>query len=321
MRMEPLPGKRVAPWALARVPNARASAIRPIPPMSKRPHPQKKGKPAHEAGAQGAGAQITKREAEHVEERASPRTPVIYEVVRRMGEEEMARPAVSLWWSGIAAGLSISFSLLAQAILQIHLPDAPWRDLVSSLGYTVGFIMVVLSRQQLFTENTITVVLPVMAELTLANVGRLARMWGIVLAANVVGTLAAAIFCTYTPVLPPELKDGMLAVSGHLTNHTWWEMVFRGVSAGFLIAAMVWLLPGSESAQFHVITLMTYLIAAGGFMHIVAGSVEAFLLVLNGGMTWWWMAGGFFVPVLIGNVIGGTALFTLIAYAQVMQEI
>ena len=233
----------------------------------------------------------------------------------------MARPAVSLWWSGIAAGLSISFSLLAQAILQIHLPDAPWRDLVSSLGYTVGFIMVVLSRQQLFTENTITVVLPVMAELTLANVGRLARMWGIVLAANVVGTLAAAIFCTYTPVLPPELKDGMLAVSGHLTNHTWWEMVFRGVSAGFLIAAMVWLVPGSESAQFHVITLMTYLIAAGGFMHIVAGSVEAFLLVLNGGMTWWWMAGGFFVPVLIGNVIGGTALFTLIAYAQVMQEI
>src|SRR5215469_15499675 len=96
---------------------------------------------------------ITEREVEDVEERSRPRTPVIYEVVRRMGEEEMERPAVSLWWSGVAAGLSISFSLLAQAILQTHLPDAPWRDLVSSLGYVVGFLMVVLSRQQLFTEN------------------------------------------------------------------------------------------------------------------------------------------------------------------------
>jgi formate-nitrite transporter family protein len=182
-------------------------------------------------------------------------------------------------------------------------------------------MMVVLSRQQLFTENTITVVLPVMAELTVKNLLRLCRMWGIVLLANIVGTLAAAVFCTYTPVLTPELKDAMIAVSGHLTNHTWFEMVFRGVSAGFLVAAMVWLLPGAEGAQFPVITLMTYLIAAGGFMHIVAGSVEAFLLVLNGDMTWWWMISGFFVPVLIGNVIGGTVLFTLIAYAQVMQEI
>jgi formate-nitrite transporter family protein len=291
--------------------------------MKKPTHSHNKAKSARAAGnsADASEAAQTKREAEHIEERSSPPTPVIYEVVRRMGEEEMARPAVSLWWSGVAAGLSISFSLLAQAILQIHLPDAPWRPLVSSFGYTVGFIMVVLSRQQLFTENTITVVLPVIAELSVANVLRLCRMWAIVLLANVVGTLAAAALCTYTPVLAPELKDAMLAVSGHLLNHTWFEMVFRGVSAGFLIAAMVWLLPGSESAQFHVITLMTYLIAAGGFMHIVAGSVEAFLLVLNGDLSSWAMVGGFFVPVLIGNVIGGTVLFTLIAYAQVMQEI
>ena len=286
--------------------------------MNKPPHPQKKPSVGRRAAA---GTPITEREAEHVEERSAPRTPVIYEVVRRMGEEEMARPAISLWWSGVAAGLSISFSLLAQAILQIHLPDAPWRPLVSSLGYSVGFIMVVLARQQLFTENTITVVLPVLAEITTKNVLRLCQMWAIVLLANVVGTLAAAVFCTYTPVLSPELRDAILSISGHLLNHSWLEMAFRGVTAGFLLAAMVWLIPSAESAQFHVITLMTYLIAAGGFMHIVAGSVEAFLLVLHGDLSWWAMVTDFFVPVLIGNVVGGTALFALISYAQVMQEI
>ena len=128
---------------------------------------------------------------------------MIYEIVRRLGEEEMGRPATSLWWSGLAAGLSISFSLLAQAILQMHLPDAPWRPLISSFGYCAGFVMVVLSRQQLFTENTITVVLPVMAEPTLNNLWKLCRMWGIVFLANIVGTLFAALFCSFTPVLTP----------------------------------------------------------------------------------------------------------------------
>src|SRR5262245_27945894 len=88
------------------------------------------------------------REVERVEEESTPSTPVIYEAVRRLGEEEMARPALSLWWSGLAAGLSISFSLLAEAILYLHTPEAPWRNLVTSLGYPVGFLMVVLSRQQ-----------------------------------------------------------------------------------------------------------------------------------------------------------------------------
>jgi formate-nitrite transporter family protein len=292
--------------------------------MRKAHHPQKKAaspRAEQRNGRHAAKGEITEREVEDVEERSSPRTPVIYEIVRRLGEEEMARPAVSLWWSGVAAGLSISFSLLAQAILQMHLPDTAWRPLISSLGYTVGFVMVVLSRQQLFTENTITVVLPVMANLTWHNVLQLCRMWGIVLLANMVGTLAAALFCNYTPVITPELKDAMLNISGQLLDHSWLEMAFKAVSAGFLIAAMVWLLPGAENAQFHVITLMTYLIAVGGFMHVVAGSIEAFLLVLNGGMGFWSMLGGFFVPVLIGNIVGGTALFALIAYAQVMREI
>ena len=264
---------------------------------------------------------ITKREIDDIEERSTPRTPVIYEVVRRLGEEEMARPLTSLWWSGVAAGLSISFSLLAQSILQTHLPDAPWQPLLTSLGYPVGFIMVVLSRQQLFTENTITVVLPVMADLTVDNVWKLARMWGVVLLANLAGTLFAALFCTFTPVLSPALYGGMLEISRHVMGHGWLEMLFKGIAAGFLIAAMVWLIPSAEGVQFHVVTLMTYLLAAGGFMHIVAGSVEAFLLVLDGQLGWGAMVVQFVLPVLIGNIVGGTALFSLISYAQVMQEI
>lgn len=286
-------------------------------PMPETHPPQSTRRPT--AGADGR--KTLQQKVEGVEERTTPGTPVIYEVVRRIGDEEMARPALSLWWSGLAAGLSISFSLLAQAVLQTQLPDAPWRELVSNFGYPVGFLMVVLSRQQLFTENTITTVLPVMAAFSLSNFLQLCRIWGIVLLANIAGTLAAATLCSYAPILDPDLSQGMVDISRQLLGHDWIEMGFKGIGAGYLIAAMVWLLHGSETAQFHVIILLTYLIAAAGFAHIVAGSVEAFMLFLNGIVDGWWIVGGFFVPVLIGNILGGTALFALISYAQVMQEI
>ncbi len=264
---------------------------------------------------------ISDKEVRDVEEMSAPRTPVIYEVVRRLGEDEMSRPVTSLWWSGVAAGLSISFSLLAQAILDAHLPDAPWKPLVSSFGYCVGFLMVVLGNQQLFTESTITVVLPVFKDINVGNVWRMGRLWGIVLTANFVGTLIASAFCTFSPALPSELLHGMQDISRVLLRKNWWEMAFHGISSGFLIAAMVWMIPSAESAKFAVITLMTYLIAIGGFTHIVAGSMEANMLIMSGDWEWWRMLGQFFVPVLIGNMVGGTALFALISYAQVMEEI
>ncbi len=274
----------------------------------------KRGKTSKDKG-------ITKKEVEDVEEMSTPRTPVIYEIVRRHGEEEMVRPAFSLWWSGLAAGLSISFSLLAQAILETYLPAASWTPLVAGFGYCVGFLMVILSRQQLFTENTITAVLPVAAEFTPKNLLRMGRLWGIVLAANMAGTLFAALFCSFTPVLTSDLFDAMLNISRHMMEIGWSEKFFRGIASGFLIAALVWLLPSAEQAQFYMITLMTYLIAAGGFTHIVAGSVEAFLLVIQGEISVPTMITHFAVPVLLGNVIGGTALFAMIAHAQVVEEL
>jgi formate/nitrite transporter FocA (FNT family) len=272
------------------------------------------------AGESPRASERDRQEADRVEEQTTPRTPVIYETVRRNGDEEMDRPAVSLWWSGLAAGLSLSFSLLTQAILRSHLPDAPWRDLVTALGYPVGFLMVVLARQQLFTENTITVVLPVMAEPTRNNFARAGRLWGIVLTANLAGTLLAAIFCTFTPVVTGELRDQMLAISRDSMQYDALQMGLRAITAGYLMAAAVWLMPGAGMAQFHVLFVMTYVIGVGGFAHIVAGGVESFLLVFDGrmGMVEWFTR--FALPVLAGNIVGGTALFAMISHAQVMKE-
>jgi formate-nitrite transporter family protein len=264
---------------------------------------------------------LTEREVADIEERAQPSTPMIYEVVRRQGEEELSRPLASLWWSGVAAGLSISFSLLAQGVLRTHLPETGWRPLIEAMGYPVGFLMVILSRQQLFTENTITVVLPVMREPSARNLWRLTRLWSVVFLSNMVGTLIAAVFCQFAPALASETLQGMIEVSREMMNNSVSQMFFKGISSGFLIAAMVWAIPSAETAKFHIVTLMTYLIAVGGFTHIVAGSMEAFLLVTNGELSASAMLLQFTLPVLLGNIVGGSALFALLSYAQVMHEI
>ena len=94
--------------------------------------------------------------------------------------------------------------------------------------------------------------------------------------------MLAALFCTFTPVLERSLRQAMLDVSMHTLGHDWLEMLVRAISAGFLIAVLVWLMPSAEGAEFQMTVVLTYLIAIGGSQHIVAGSMEAFMLLLAG---------------------------------------
>src|SRR3954452_15386591 len=264
---------------------------------------------------------LVEHEVEEIADHSRLRVPQIYQVVHHEGETEIARPATSLWWSGVAASLSITFFVFAEAVPHECLPEAGWRPLVTGFGYTVGFLLVVLARQQLFTENTITAVLPVMANPSGKNLYRLTRLWAIVFAANMTGTLIAALFSTFAPVPIPGIRETILEISHHAVAHGFFESIFVAIPAGFLIAAMVWLMPSAETARFHVVTLVTYIIAIGGFSHIVVGSFKAFMLLVNGEIGISTMLAHFMIPVLIGNVVGGTALFALLAYAQVMKEV
>jgi hypothetical protein len=119
--------------------------------------------------------ELTRREEEEVEQRTSVKAHVVHEAVRRDGDTEFERSASALATSGLAAGLSMGFSFIGEGVLRRHLPDAPWRPLVAKLGYTFGFLIVIIGRQQLFTENTLTAVLPVLARRNWSSLGRMLR--------------------------------------------------------------------------------------------------------------------------------------------------
>jgi formate/nitrite transporter FocA (FNT family) len=261
------------------------------------------------------------KEQEEVEERQSVRAPVAYEIIRQRGVEELERPVTSLWWSGVAAGLAISASVYCQAFFHLHLPDEPWRPLVENLGYTIGFIIVILGGFQLFTEQTVTAILPLLSDRTYGNLLRTARLWSVVLLANLTGAFAAAAFGVLSPGTTHEQLAAFLELSRHFTDKSFIELLVLGIPAGFLIAALTWMLPSSEGSKFWVVLVITYVVALGEFSHVVAGATEVFILVITGNLGIVQAFDGFIFPALIGNIIGGTALFTLIAYGQVSEEI
>jgi formate/nitrite transporter FocA (FNT family) len=246
---------------------------------------------------------------------------LIYEVIRREGEEELSRTKRSLIWSGIAAGIMISLSVLGEAIFRTYLPDTPYRFLIENLGYSLGFLAVIMGRMQLFTENTITTVLPVMRARTWHSFMCMLRLWGIVLSANVIGAFAAAILFIWTPALSPDIIPAILELSNHATYMGAYEGFWRAIPAGVIVALIVWMLPQADETAFFLILVFTWLIAAGDFAHIVAGSVEMAVMILDGQLGLGGAVFGFFIPVLAGNIVGGTIIFTLVAWGQVRDEV
>ena len=201
------------------------------------------------------------------------------------------------------------------------MPDAPWAPLVTSFGYCVGFVIVILGNLQLFTENTITVVLPVAVNPSLRNFRRLARLWGLAIVANLAGTFLVAAMLAHRMIVSADQLDAAVAVSAKLLDNDALTTLLRGIPAGFLVASIAWIMPNARGSEFWVVVIVTYLVAIGGFSHVVAGSGEAWLLWLTGKASFGWALGGFILPALAGNIIGGTGLFAVLAHGQVRDEI
>lgn len=240
----------------------------------------------------------------------------MYAAINQEGEDELSRATAALGWSGLAAGLSMGFSFAVESVLASATPAARWQPLVSKLGYSVGFLIVVLGRQQLFTENTLTVMLPLLRRRDRDVALNVARLWAVVFAANLVGAFAFALVAGRTSVFPGDVHETFSRIAQQTVDASFGTMLLRGVFAGWLIALMVWLLPYAETARFWVVLLLAYVIGIGHFPHVIAGSVDSFYLVVTRQMG---LAGAFYrfvIPTLVGNVIGGVSLVAALAHAQ-----
>jgi formate/nitrite transporter FocA (FNT family) len=249
-----------------------------------------------------------------------PRAIVIHEIIREEGEQELERTNGALALSGLAGGLTMGFSFLAEALLRASLPDTPWRHSVESFGYSVGFIIVVLGRQQLFTENTLTAVLPVVTKRDLPTLLSAGRLWGIVLIANLVGTWLFAAMIHVHQIFTPDVDLALESIAVEAIPPIFYATLLKAFFAGWLIALMVWILPSAQSARLITILIITYVVSLAHLSHIVAGSTEAAYSVLSGTASFGQYLVYFLLPTLIGNIIGGVLLVTVLNHGSIAPE-
>lgn len=260
-------------------------------------------------------------DSEDIDERKSANARELHRTVREEGESELNRPAAALFWSGLAGGIAINASLLAEGALRMHLPEAAWRPLVIALGYPVGFMIVILGKLQFFTESTITAVLPLATEPTRESALKALRMWGIVLGANLLGTLIAAASVSFGLLGSPDLHAEMTAVSAKVLELSPGATFLNAIPAGFLIAILAWSLPNAREQSVLVIFAIVFLVAIAGFSHAIVGAVEAFLLMWDGRVGAAQAVFGLIAPAVAGNLLGGGGIFALLAHGQVRGEI
>ena len=264
--------------------------------------------------------ELTEREKEEAAQRTSVKANVLHEAIRLDGDTELDRSVSALASSGLAAGLSMGFSFIAEGLLRSHLPDAPWRPLIAKFGYSFGFLIVIIARQQLFTENTLTAVIPVLTRRTWNSLFRMLRLWAVVLIANLVGAHIVAWVLGNTHAFSPQVQDAFAKIAHESTSVTPAEAILRGIFAGWLIALLVWMRAAIDSGQIPLIVIMTYFVALGSFTHIIAGSIEALFLVMTGVIPWTSFLTGYMLPTLLGNCLGGVSLVAVLNHAQVVSD-
>jgi formate/nitrite transporter FocA (FNT family) len=267
--------------------------------------------------AEGAPPNLDAEEESKATEEEKLDSAISHEVVRREGVKELNRSATALSLSGLAAGLAMGLSVLAIATLHHHLPESPWRSLVAALGYPLGFLVVTLANQELYTEHTVRPVVPLLVARTGVMLRKLLKLWGAVFIGNLVGAAVFAWAAARTAIFSPEIRRAIHTVALEGASHDWTSIFASGIVAGWLIALMVWMLPAASQSQVAVVVIMTWIVGAAKLSHVVIGAVETFYLTALGDLSIWSAFGGHILPAFLGNTVGGVILVAILNHAHV----
>jgi formate/nitrite transporter FocA (FNT family) len=251
-----------------------------------------------------------------------PSAQDIYEQVANNARQELGRSSVSLTISGLAGGIFMGLSAMGNAIAIGLLTPAgatptPVTLFIGKMFYPLGFIVVILGRSQLFTENTLYPVALVLAEKN--HFWNTMRLWAVVLPFNVLGALTFAALATRTNALPPAAIQWLTQLGLEATNHPTAAIFWSGVMGGWIIATVAWLVSGSHSitGSVMIIWMLTFVVGLGNFAHCIAASGEVFAAILTGHAPWKAFS-AWFLPAVAGNICGGVGMVTLLEYGQVI---
>ena len=277
--------------------------------------PQPTGQEAH---ADGQEEQEQEEQQQPTQQNlARPSAEEIYRQVSDNAKEELKRTSVALGISGFAGGMFMGLSALGTAIALAMLGHSNGAVMISRMFYPLGFIVVIVGRAQLFTENTLYPVALVLAEKR--EFWNTMRLWAVVLPANVLGAFAFAALASWTPALSPHFVSELAQLGSDAIANPSATVFWSGVMGGWIIALAAWLVSGSHSITGSVMTIwmLTFIVGLGNFAHCIATSGEILVAVLTHQAAWTRYP-AWFLPAVLGNICGGVGMVTVLEYGQVI---
>lgn len=246
-----------------------------------------------------------------------PSAEEIYKQVATSARQELKRSTTALGISGFGGGAFMGLSALGAASAVALLGSSATTQIVSSMFYPLGFIVVIIGRSQLFTENTLYPVALVLAEKR--EFWNTMRLWAVVLPSNVAGAFAFSLLAARTPAFEPATVDAMGRLGLNALAHPAATVFWSGVIGGWIIALAAWMVSGSHSitGSVMVIWMLTFIVGLGNFAHCIASSCEILVAIFAHRAPWIAYPMWFF-PAVMGNICGGVGLVTILEYGQVI---
>nr|WP_254830966.1 formate/nitrite transporter family protein [Haloglomus salinum] len=244
-------------------------------------------------------------------------THEVFQRIVAAADEEATTGLRELYFSGLAAGFSITITFLLYASLAAATDRTP---LLEAALYPLGFVFIIIGGYQLYTENTLPPVVLVLERLM--SLPRLLLIWGVVLLGNFTGGGLGALVLARTDVLSPEVGRAAASLAGKGFETSFSSLFFKAAFAGLIVAGVVWLVYAvTDSLARIVIVYLSFLaIPTADLFHVVVSFTEVVYLVLAADASLLAGLGGFVLPVLLGNTVGGVVLVTVVNYFQTTDE-
>jgi len=226
-------------------------------------------------------------------------------------------PLLSLAMLGVLAGAFIGLGSLFYVIVASD-PALGFaaKRVLGGLVFSLGLILVVVAGAELFTGNNLLAMAWAHGRLTS---GEVLHNWGIVCAANFVGAAGLALL-VFLSGHAEALASTYLDIAATKAALPFWTAFWRGVLCNVLVCMAVWMTLAGRSVTDKAVAIVFPISAfvAAGFEHSVANMYffpVATLLQLAAGapleLSWLWTN---LVPVIAGNLLGGSVLVALVYY-------
>lgn len=244
--------------------------------------------------------------------------------VENIGIAKARLPILPMLMLGVLAGAFVGLGALFYVIVSSDtaLPFAV-RRVLGGLVFSLGLILVVVAGAELFTGNNLLAMAWADGKITTRE---LLRNWLIVCVGNFIGAsgLAMLVFLSgHSDMNNGAVASEYIRIATVKVTMPFWEALFKGVLCNLLVCMAVWMAFAGRSVidKMAAVVLPVTAFVAAGFEHSIANMYlipHAMLLQSFGNvgvnatqMTWSGFAHNM-VPVMLGNIMGGSVLVGLV---------